>query len=254
VKRSREHDEAWAKLPGGPQWGMYVVPLLFPAAFLLAFALGQVYPGLGDAGMVAITIGGPLAAVTLYAVIDGRRKRRKAGLVPPSGGYSTSLEFLAAKLRERADELDTALRFGRSVAPARELASFAEEVGRSALQLDKRDLMGGLSVGHSEEAYLGGPMPEHTPAAIGQHARRLRGAADEIEGYAGELRARGGLYRTSTGERLGCGAVLLAILAAGAWLLAAALRSGGSPWLGAGLIVFAVLAAWLLVASQREPA
>jgi hypothetical protein len=226
---------------------MYVVPLLFPAGFFVAFGLGRLFPGLPDGAFAALAILGPMACVTGYAFWSKARDRRAAGLVPAAGGYSAQLSLLATKLRERADEIDAALRFGREVSWGHELESFAEELRRTAQQLERRELAAFLT----HDSFVGGSTEGVAKADWLPRAQRLREAAAEIEAYAEDVRARGGVFRGKPHEVVGCSIVLLAMAAGAAWLIFVA---GGWFWWGVALVGLTSLLTWALFGSQTDPA
>src|SRR5262245_49200396 len=107
---------------------MYLVPLLGPAAFLGAFALRHLFPAIPEGLLMAFAVLGPMIGWSAYAGRHGARARRAAGLVPAEGGYSAKLLLLATKLRQRADDIDAALRFERELDWQYELESFTEEL------------------------------------------------------------------------------------------------------------------------------
>jgi hypothetical protein len=233
-------------------WMAYVLIALPVAGMGLAFLLSWAFPGLPESVGIAIWGGTPIAFVVAYAVVRGRRARRAAGLVPDRSGYTASVELLAVKLRERAEAIERSLRFGHAPEDARELQSFADEVKVPAERFDRRELMAGLDVSHPLETYLGGgPKPEGADAALAAHARALRIAATEAEAYAAELRAKGGLFRSSPGEALGCSVVLLASFGWGAWLLRSGFKAGELSILGAGLVLGSLVLLLALVANLR---
>ncbi len=239
--------------PGAPSWMHYVLPLVFPSGIGIATLIDHLTTGLSDVAFGAITIFLPLLGMVIWGVLDGRRRRKEQGLVPQQAGYSAEVDLLSQKLRERAAALDSALRFDRPIEEARELQSFADDVLRVANQTDGQNLLPGFRVRHGDEIYLGqGPLPKHAPEELGAHADALRSAAKQLETYAREVRQRGGVYRFSQRDLLGCGTILLVMFGVGAWMILRAIRSDGSMTFAIGLILLTVLLAYSLLVMLRE--
>lgn len=230
--------------------------LLWPALIAVAKGLSFLFPSLDEGLLFAGPFVGTAVVFAIVAVRDSNRKRRAAGLVPKDSGFSAQVDLVAAKLRERAGELEQAIRFNREVKIPFALEEYLKEVRNTASTMDRRELVTGLTLSIPQEASLGhGPLDRPSLSAIESHLTKLHGAAAELEKYAGEVRARGGVYRATENQLAGCGAVIAAIAIAGGWLAwhGWPARSGGFWW-GLALVVTAVLLGWVIQAMQREPA
>jgi hypothetical protein len=154
--------------------------------------------------------------------------------------------LVATKLRERAQEIEAALRFSREVSGQLELESMTNEVRRTAQELDKRELVAFLT----HEHFVGGETEGIGRGDWPGRPARLREAADELEAYAKDVRERGGLFKGKPHEVGGCLLVLLAMGASGAWLIFV----GGSWFWGVALVGATCFLTWALIGSQTDPA
>jgi hypothetical protein len=227
-------------LPGLPQRYAPLI-LLYPALILVGIGVNFVVPGLPEwlpflaAFLIASTILG------VVAIRDSKRKRRKAGLVPKRKGFSAEVEVLAAKLRERANETEQAIAFGRPISSAITLQDYLNEVRTWASRQDHREIVSTLRVFPYD--------PDHEA-----HIRKLRQSADELDAYAVEIRQRP-RDTSMDSQAAGCSAISVAIGIAGIWLVWHRwLERGPGFWWGVALVVIAVIFIWLIRMVQTEPA
>jgi hypothetical protein len=147
--------------------------LLFPGIVLIAFALHLAFPAVPD----GLFFGGAflvLAAVwSAVAVADRNRRRGEAGIVSRGEGFAAELESVAAKLRQHAAEIERS----HEVEVPSALHQYLAELRIKAATFDHHDIVVGFD--------LNVPDPGE-----------FREAATELEEYAADVRARGGIrYR-----------------------------------------------------------
>ncbi|HEY8133522.1 MAG TPA: hypothetical protein VII12_16720 [Thermoanaerobaculia bacterium] len=226
--------------PGMPQryWPLL---LLYPGLLLLGVAVSFFVPSLPEwlpflaAFLIASIILGTVA------VVDTNRKRRRAGLVPKNAGNSAMVEVLAARLRDRADEIEQAIRFGRPISSARTLQGYLEDARKIASREDHRNLVPTLRLYPSD--------PDHEA-----HISKLRQSAAELDAYVVELRQRPP-DPAMEGSAAGCTAVSVGFAIAGGWLVWHGWPERGPKfWWGGVLVGIAAVFLWLIRMVLNEPA
>lgn len=227
-------------LPGMPQRYAPLI-LLYPVLILVGIGVNFVVPGLPEwlPILAAFLIGSTILGVV--AVRDSKRKRRKAGLVPKQKGFSAEVEVLAAKLRERADDIEHASAFGRPIRSAITLQNYLNEVRTWASRQDHREIVSTLRVFPYDPDYEA-------------HIRKLRQSAEELDAYVIEIRQRP-RDTSMDSQAAGCTAISVIIAIAGIWLVWRGWTERGPGfWWGFALVVIAVIFVWLIRMGQTEPA
>jgi hypothetical protein len=234
---------------------IWTIPLLFPAGMLIAGMLGRTLPSIPGPLIALIAIGLPMLLVVVLAVRDRRTKREQARLVPTNAGFSAKVDLLANRFEERAAALEQAVTFGNEIPPAEELEDFWRELRRTEENLGHRGPLEHLSVSMDEERLLTPDVDADFRNRIREHAARLRSAAKELRIAANEIRQQGGVFRLSTKERTGCGAIVLVMIAGGGYLAWHSYRASDTAfWWGAGTVVLGLCFAYALIGSQLDPA
>lgn len=191
-------------------------------------------------------IGGALAFIVSVPVREHNRSIRKSGFRPIKKGFSAKLDAMAETFRRQATEIESSLREGEEVSGLpRDLQAEYNELLRVARAQDKKTPLSSFDFRIKGE-------DERTISSL---ANRLRERAGEMEIYAQQLRARGGIFKLGMVQTI-YGGVLL--LAAFAWGCSLAWKWWDTPsWTffgGVALIVSSAGLGYGLVKSQSEPA
>lgn len=258
--------------------------LVIPASWFAGFAIRAWIAPKFPAGFGMI---GGFLILFIYVIATRNREFHKAGMKPQRAGFSAQLDLVKDKLRERATEWERAVTFDRKVDPLPdEVLTFIEGVLDietpedpkyskilEALHKEKKliesllgsyrlpESAGDLNPGEAEEleraitADTGRPIRSSVEKDIDRHVQLLRSTAASLETRALEVREKGGIYRYSPLQFVGCLGLILVVLGGGSYLLWRFSVAGHwASWVGWGLVGFGVLMGLVLYKMQTEPA
>jgi hypothetical protein len=200
----------------------------------------------------------------LYVLWKGKSYRKGVGHVPSS--FSGEVELLESKLRERLEELEQAYRRQTTAPPMPSgLTLILDNVERTAA-MDKKELsylkvvrardheiQNRLAQAFGSQDNRSVPISLHSD--LQWFATSVQSASEELKRYAGEVRAKGGVYRIRASEMKGCSAQLLIFTAAGGVLIWKFYEARDWHfWTGLALIVCVALEVVMLILMHNEPA
>ena len=209
-----------------------------------------------------------LGVLTLDRIL-ARNRRKKAGLITERPGFSSEVDIVSGKLKERLEEMDRAVRFQRTLEPlSKDFTDFTNEVARTALIVDKKEILtipeiqtlqqkDGSICTHLETAKQIG-VPDYLERAefkteYEDYVSALTHAREKLVSYSTDLKKRGGIYKISNKE-LAIASILIVVLSAtGTGLLWKFYAERTWPfWAGAGSLLFAGIILALLIGTLKD--
>ena len=175
-------------LPGyRPLEGLILVVTFFGCCFGIPAILGD------RIGFLFAAIFGFVVSVIALAIISGsflKRRRAAEGLIPDMPGAAGQISLLARKFRERADQIEQAMRWGKDEVPAPgwETRKLFEEVHAMVHAAGLPFLRGfDFAVPDERYAHVAG-VNDDLRAALEVRQHQLRSRADQLDEFAKTVR------------------------------------------------------------------
>jgi len=234
-RRDRERDLTREKpLPGFEPWeALVLIVTFFACGFGIPALLGE---RTGMLFALIVGISGAFIGVPALAIYFVHRKKVAEGVVAKQPGDAGQVILLAQKFRERAGEIEEALRWGKKEVGVVgwQLKQLFEDVHRIANREQSTVLRGfDLWIPNDDWAHQAGANEEFR-SAMEIRAHQFRSKADQLDELAQRVT---GVEKTTPQVKPtpGCAIVALVVCAGGGYLI-----YRGDAWGGGAVVVIGV--------------